>query len=387
MLGGGEKSPKKNMSDKPTFEWTENFLTHLKDVDDQHLYLVEIINSLSNRIFNENLSFKDLENVFVRLVEYTKFHFSHEESLMAEKKLDILFIQEHVRNHKIFIEEVGMMYKQIDPEDREFTKAKELLNFLINWLAFHILEQDQNMSEQIFLIDKGYSSQEAFTKVVGTKQNTKTEPLVKALKGIMEVLRKRNHELIELSASLEVKVQERTRELIEANRHLKRISLTDPLTKLPNRRYAMNVIKALWKESKSHNLTLTCLMIDADHFKEVNDNFGHDMGDKVLRVIARCLRESVRTDDIVCRLGGDEFLIICPNTMLNGGRLVANNVLKNINRLKIPISENNDFYKGSVSIGVASLDSKMNDYNDLIKKADESVYKAKQDGKNCVRFV
>lgn len=385
--GGGEKSPKKNMSDKPTFEWTENFLTHLKDVDDQHLYLVEIINSLSNRIFNENLSFKDLENVFVRLVEYTKFHFSHEESLMAEKKLDILFIQEHVRNHKIFIEEVGMMYKQIDPEDREFTKAKELLNFLINWLAFHILEQDQNMSEQIFLIDKGYSSQEAFTKVVGTKQNTKTEPLVKALKGIMEVLRKRNHELIELSASLEVKVQERTRELIEANRHLKRISLTDPLTKLPNRRYAMNVIKALWKESKSHNLTLTCLMIDADHFKEVNDNFGHDIGDKVLRVIARCLRESVRTDDIVCRLGGDEFLIICPNTMLNGGRLVANNVLKNINRLKIPISENNDFYKGSVSIGVASLDAKMNDYNDLIKKADESVYKAKQDGKNCVRFV
>lgn len=385
--GGGEKPLKQTMSDKPTFEWTENFLTHLKDVDDQHLYLVETINSLSNKLFNENLSFQDLENIFVRLVEYTKFHFSHEESLMAEKKLDILFIQEHVRNHKIFIEEVGMMYKQIDPEDREFTKAKELLNFLVNWLAFHILEQDQNMSEQIFLIDKGYSSEEAFTKVVGTKQNTKTEPLVKALKGIMEVLRKRNHDLIELSASLEVKVQERTRELIEANRHLKRISLTDPLTKLPNRRYAMNVIKALWEESKTHNLVLTCLMIDADHFKEVNDNFGHDMGDKVLRAIARCLRESVRTDDIVCRLGGDEFLIICPNTILNGGRLVANNVLKNINRLKVSISENNDFYKGSVSIGVASLDAKMNDYNDLIKRADESVYKAKRDGKNCIRFV
>lgn len=375
------------MEDKPTFEWTEQFLTRLKEVDEQHLYLVEIINSLSNKLFNKVLNLQDLEKIFTNLVEYTKFHFSHEENLMAQKKLDRRFISEHIKNHRMFIEEVGTMYDQINPEDTEFKKAKELLNFLINWLAFHILEQDQNMSEQISLVDNGMSSEEAFLKVVLTKRKSKTEPLVKALKGIMEVLRNRNNDLLELSASLELKVQERTRELIEANRHLKKISLTDNLTKLPNRRYAMNVIKALWTEAKEHNLIITCLMIDADYFKEVNDNFGHDMGDRVLKAIAITLKDSVRTDDIVCRLGGDEFLIVCPNTNITGGRLVANSVLKNINRLKVPISENSDFYKGSVSIGVASLSQDMQSYSDLIKKADESVYLAKKDGKNCIRFV
>jgi hemerythrin len=124
------------------------------------------------------------------------------------------------------------------------------------------------------------------------------------------------------------------------------------------------------------------MMVDADGFKQINDNYGHDAGDEVLRQLSKNLRFSMRTDDIVCRLGGDEFLIICPQTSQEGALNAAEFMRQTVATLRIQAEKG--VWKGSVSIGVASRSPDMQGPEDLIKAADEGVYIAKRNGRNCV---
>lgn len=124
-------------------------------------------------------------------------------------------------------------------------------------------------------------------------------------------------------------------------------------------------------------------MIDADNFKTINDSYGHDAGDVVLQRLAKELQHVVRTDDIVCRLGGDEFFIVCPNTNLEGALHLGEQARSNVVALKVKAGKG--FWYGSVSIGAACINAEMQNIDVLIKEADEAVYEAKNDGRNCVR--
>ena len=126
-------------------------------------------------------------------------------------------------------------------------------------------------------------------------------------------------------------------------------------------------------------------MIDADYFKQVNDSHGHDAGDAVLNELARTLKYSLRTDDMVCRLGGDEFFVLCPNTDEVGGLHIAKQLHQAVSELRVPTGS--DFWQGSVSIGFAAKNAAMKGQDELIKAADEGVYAAKNAGKNCVRVA
>lgn len=185
--------------------------------------------------------------------------------------------------------------------------------------------------------------------------------------------------------NLEVKVSERTKELTVANLQLEKLSLTDTLTELPNRRHAIQLLSSLWDEALHKGSPLACIMVDADHFKEVNDNYGHDAGDEVLKVLAKTLQDSLRNDDTVYRLGGDEFLIICPDKDKEGGMHLAESIRKTVSKLRVPTG--GEPWHGSVSIGVSYRLPDMKSYEDLIKMADFGIYAAKVDGKNCVRSV
>jgi hemerythrin len=186
-------------------------------------------------------------------------------------------------------------------------------------------------------------------------------------------------------SEIEEKIAERTKRLLESNIHLEELSLTDTLTKLPNRRYAMQKLASSWEESSKHNTPLVCIMIDSDNFKEVNDTYGHDAGDAVLCTLAETLRQTIRDTDMACRLGGDEFLIICPNTDLDHGISIAELICKAIStRCEQDIKETSRY---SASAGVAVRSPDMTSYENLIKAADNSVYEAKRAGKNCVRTI
>ncbi|MCK4501852.1 MAG: diguanylate cyclase, partial [Desulfuromonadales bacterium] len=168
----------------------------------------------------------------------------------------------------------------------------------------------------------------------------------------------------------------KTLALSEANRKLGELALTDVLTGLSNRRHAMQILERLWIESIANDTSLACLMIDADGFKEINDTYGHDAGDIVLTKLAKELQYAVRTDDMVCRLGGDEFLIICPNTNNEGAKHLANITHAKISALIVEVT--GGVWRGSISVGVAVRTSSMQNPGDLIKAADRGVYAAKE---------
>jgi len=192
-----------------------------------------------------------------------------------------------------------------------------------------------------------------------------------------------NKRLVELNRTLESKVEERTHALSVANQKLEELASTDALTGLPNRRHAMRRITELWNEAKGAGTTLACMMIDADEFKHINDTYGHDAGDVVIRELARNIQHAIRSDDVACRLGGDEFLVICPNTSLDGVQRIAEIMREKISLLRVPAGGGE--WAGSVSIGVAASSEQMSGPDGVIKAADKAVYAAKAAGKNCVR--
>lgn len=363
-----------------SFHWDKHFETGLAEVDEQHHYLVNIINQFGNLLAENELIFSDIEVIFKELADYADYHFQEEEAMMLEVGIDARHLEEHIELHQEFLKDVVSMHAKITPADS--TAASHLLDFLTHWLAYHILGSDQNMARQIKAIESGCTPSEAF-EAEEVKRSDATEPLLVALNSLFYKVSVRNRELQKFNQRLEEKVNERTKSLLELNLQLEEQALTDSLTGLPNRRHAMRCLVELWEASIESSTPLVCMMLDADHFKEVNDNHGHDAGDDVLCRLATTLQQTLRNDDIVYRLGGDEFFVTCPNTDLKGGMHIAEVLRKAVAALQIPVGDR--IWYGSVSIGVAVRAAGMKDFEALMKLADEAVYIAKQDGKNCVR--
>ncbi|WP_126444142.1 GGDEF domain-containing response regulator [Sulfuricystis multivorans] len=174
-------------------------------------------------------------------------------------------------------------------------------------------------------------------------------------------------------------------ELAEANRRLREAALTDVLTGLPNRRYAIEFFGHEWQVASRSGRPLVAMLIDVDHFKEINDSHGHAGGDVVLKEIAAAIKRGLRAQDVVCRTGGDEFTVICPDTDLAAGLTCAERVRKSVAGLRFAFGGR--CQRGSVSIGVAVRDASTGDIEALIQCADAGAYLAKQRGRNCVASV
>lgn len=363
------------------FNWSDEFVTGLSSVDKQHRHLVDLVNQLGDMLLNNKIHRDDLEALYQQLVSYADYHFREEEGLMHASGVDPRHVEHHILAHRGFLDEVVRLHASIDEGVPE--ASKNMLEYLSHWLVYHILVQDQNMARQIDAIREGVSPAQAFEEQEQGSHES-TAPLLVALQGLFAKLSERNRQLAHLNQTLEARVVARTRELSEANRQLEVLSLTDYLTGLPNRRHAMKLLKALWNESTLNGTPLACMMIDADDFKGVNDVYGHDCGDLVLIEFARTLRHTLRNDDVICRLGGDEFLVLCPATPQDGARTVAEQLRAAVSALRVPTG--GEAWHGSASIGVAVRTPAMNDPEDLIKQADDALYGAKRSGTNQVCF-
>lgn len=164
-------------------------------------------------------------------------------------------------------------------------------------------------------------------------------------------------------------------ELAVSNRRLHEASVTDALTGFHNRRYAMDRLDKDWSACDRSGRPLSCMMIDLDNFKQINDTHGHDVGDKVLVGIADLLRKTLRSNDVICRFGGDEFLVISPDTDAPAALACAERLRAAVEELTV-LSPRGPVRCG-LSIGVATRNIGMVDTGMLIKKADEGMYQAK----------
>ncbi len=190
--------------------------------------------------------------------------------------------------------------------------------------------------------------------------------------------------MIELREKVELDHDERQRQMSRMavlNRKFESQAMTDALTQLPNRRYAMDRLDQEFANSMRGKSKLSVAVIDIDHFKQVNDQYGHDIGDLVLRETAKVLKDTIRRGDVVCRMGGEEFLVISPDSDLAGCAATAE-------RIRAAVSEHViGFRLGrsiTVSLGVAERTANVPSVDELLRIADRRVYSAKSQGRNRV---
>ncbi|MFP8968509.1 diguanylate cyclase [Pokkaliibacter sp. CJK22405] len=179
--------------------------------------------------------------------------------------------------------------------------------------------------------------------------------------------------------------KEKIEVLEEEKRELEEQVKRDPLTGLYNRRYLDQIIALEFNEAVLRNWSLTAFFIDLDNFKEINDNYGHTSGDDVLKCVARYLEKQLRRSDIVCRYGGEEFLILLPDTSLDNAQRLAERLHEGIGLLPCSSVDGNQI-RISTSIGVACHDKNhvFEDAQALTTAADKMLYKAKHAGRNRI---
>ncbi|WP_373315569.1 GGDEF domain-containing protein [Actinoplanes campanulatus] len=185
-------------------------------------------------------------------------------------------------------------------------------------------------------------------------------------------------------ASLERAVAERTEELAEANHRLELLTVTDPLTGLPNRRKLTMFLDEAWQRAVRSREPVGIAMIDIDHFKKYNDHYGHQSGDDTLKLVAEALLASARTTDLVARYGGEEFCIVMPGASPENAMIVAERACRAVSRLAQPHALA-DGGVVTVSVGVTSgAPADGDEPEHIIKFADEALYAAKHAGRNRV---
>ncbi len=210
----------------------------------------------------------------------------------------------------------------------------------------------------------------------------------------VEYLTQANAQIEEMNRGLEAQVAERTRQLLEANARLEQLTLTDDVTGLYNQRFLFSRLDEEFRRARRHREDLAVMMIDIDHFKDVNDNHDHLFGSRVLKRIGEKLRQGVRNIDMVVRYGGDEFAVLMPHTRLADAVAVAERVRSLVESAELGDVDNDDTgvplesCEVTISVGVAALgESEGDSPRSLLRAADKALYLAKSSGRNRVAVM
>jgi two-component system cell cycle response regulator len=163
-----------------------------------------------------------------------------------------------------------------------------------------------------------------------------------------------------------------------------RMRILDPLTALHNRRYMTSHLKTLFEAFSQRGKPLAVLVLDIDYFKAVNDSHGHDAGDSVLREFASRVRRNIRGIDLACRLGGEEFVVVMPDTDLAKAYLIGERLRQCIAAAPFYVGDGASALRMTASVGVAAIEQPTDTPSRILKRADQALYCAKRDGRNRV---
>jgi diguanylate cyclase (GGDEF)-like protein len=173
-------------------------------------------------------------------------------------------------------------------------------------------------------------------------------------------------------------------ELAMSHHKVEQLSLTDQLTQLPNRRFAMQAMERAWNLSTRSQLPMTLVMIDLDHFKTINDRYGHAGGDEVLRQAARVMQNCVRREESVCRVGGEEFLLISTGSELKPMLVAGERLRRTLAATAVQHGE--QVIRPTMSLGIVERSPDDASADDLLTAADKALYLAKHSGRNCIAY-
>ncbi len=189
-------------------------------------------------------------------------------------------------------------------------------------------------------------------------------------------------------------LQARVRTQIRRKRYTERLrdnvqmsieaAITDGLTGLHNRRYMESHLAKLVEQATARSKELAVLVLDIDYFKSINDNYGHDCGDDVLREFALRVRKSIRGIDLACRMGGEEFVVVMPETDMAVASTVAERLRRRIAAEPFTIEQGKRAIDVTISIGIAVLEGAQDSAMQILRRADQALYRAKRDGRNRV---
>jgi len=192
-------------------------------------------------------------------------------------------------------------------------------------------------------------------------------------------------ELLGEIVQLNIQLEEKQTELADANARLEVLAITDQITGLYNRHHFFEVVRHIFEEARRYRLPMCCFMLDADHFKSLNDNHGHMFGDLVLREIGDRLRRNTRRSDILARYGGEEFVMVAPNTDMATANMLAERLRSCVEREPFTLGATSA--RVTISLGIAGtevVDS--GPFDELLVSADRALYRAKQGGRNQFRM-
>jgi diguanylate cyclase (GGDEF)-like protein/hemerythrin-like metal-binding protein len=376
-----QEDSKRSMTDFDHFEvfpWNKNLETGHPVIDEQHIVLVDLLNKLARTLVSDEA--KQVNDAFDELAKYADFHFNDEENIWSEYFSEDYWFSSHQMAHASFLPKV-VEIKEQKPESQLTDIIEDIVRFLIRWLAFHIIDNDKRMAIAVDAIDSGKSIEEA--KILADKKMSGSmrvliETILKMYDGMsssaMELMRERH---------ARIKAE---KELIKANKRLEKLSITDQLTGLFNRRYFNNVFPREVRRAKREKKSLTFLMIDIDYFKYYNDNYGHLEGDKTLEKISETmLKICRRPGDFVFRLGGEEFGILATSLSDDKASAFGEKLRESIENLQIPHTKNKINKYMTVSVGLTNQIPAHDDaFEEIIKIADMRLYQAKDTGRNRV---
>lgn len=224
-------------------------------------------------------------------------------------------------------------------------------------------------------------------KLGGVSKEIENATNADELKGILQTVMGDTENMITQNHRLEEQLDKSSVVMAELQRDLENVrreALTDGLTGLSNRKAFDSEMKRIAGESMQSKAVFSLLMIDIDHFKNFNDNFGHQIGDQVLRLVARTLTDGVKGRDVSARYGGEEFAIILPDTPLHAGVIVGEALRKSVaTKDVVNRSTGEKLSRITMSVGVAEY-YKGEDISELIERADAALYTAKHNGRNQV---
>jgi len=322
------------------------------------------------------LNYKD-EN-FVKVLKNVIGDKSYPHEITLNEKKYMLFIEK--------IEITDWFLISLIPEENIISEVKKLeeqnlylgyfiIGFIIVFYILFFIYLYKKAKNFVETINNPLLKIVYFTKFLGSKKN------IKQLEhcGIEEI-----DSLNDNFNNLAQELDKRTKRLIQSENKRKeneKLANTDQLTKVYNRRFLEDFSNRYMKIVKREHNTLSLLLIDIDDFKTVNDTYGHDVGDRVIKLLVKRLKTSVRDNDIIVRLGGDEFLVLLPSTPLENAKKVGKKILDVVNSLN---EFENDELRFTITIGSSEYKKSDLHINEMINRADNALYKAKKLGKNQV---